>query len=147
MVERRLTCLAAIVLIWGGAILKNLISLQIVHHREYAAKAHSIQEVAVEFRAPRGTIFDRDGHPLAMSLASRTVFINPMKVDIGVASDLLGYLLHIDRGPPYLKKKQAADARRGYLIVKRQLTAEEYDNLLNLKSRLDWISLSNQRSE
>src|ERR1035438_4175328 len=48
MVERRLTCLAVIVLLWGAAILKNLISLQIVHHREYAVKARSIQEVAVE---------------------------------------------------------------------------------------------------
>jgi len=61
----------------------------IVHHREYAVKARSIQEVAVEIPAPRGSIFDRDGRPLAMSLASRSVFINPMKVDIGVASDLL----------------------------------------------------------
>src|ERR1035437_9477687 len=144
MVERRLTCLAVIILLWGAAILKNLISLQVVHHREYAARARSIQEVMGEVPAPRGTIFDRDGRPLAMSLASRSVFINPMKVDIGVASDLLGYLLHLDRADIYLKIKQAADAHRGYLIVKRQLTAEEYENLLNLKSRIDWVSLSNE---
>src|SRR5450759_3335089 len=96
MVERRLTCLAVIILLWGAAILKNLISLQVVHHREYAIRARSIQEVEVEIPAPRGTIFDRDGRPLAMSLASRSVFINPMKVDVGVASDLLGLsLIHI----------------------------------------------------
>src|SRR3954471_4181852 len=133
MVERRLTVLAAIVLIWGGVILKNLISLQILHHKEYASKARSIQEVVQEIPAPRGTIYDRDGRPLAMSLASRSVYINPMKVDVGVASDLLGYLLHLDRSELYLKIKQAADAHRGYLIIKRQLTPEEYDNLLNLK--------------
>jgi cell division protein FtsI (penicillin-binding protein 3) len=144
MLDRRLTCLAVVVLLWGGAILKNLISLQIIHHREYEVKARSIQEVVVEVPAPRGTIFDRDGRPLAMSLASRSAFINPMKVDVGVASDLLGYLLHLDRAELYLKIKQAADAHRGYLIIKRQLTPEEYDNLLNLKSRLDWVSLSNE---
>src|ERR1035437_5131575 len=144
MVERRLTCLVVIILLCGAAILKNLISLQVVHHREYAVKARSIQEVDVEIPAPRGTIFDRDGRPMAMSLASRTVFINPMKVDIGVASDLLGYLLHLDRADLYLKIKQAADAHRGYLIVRRQLTAEEYENLLNLKSRIYWVSLSNE---
>jgi cell division protein FtsI (penicillin-binding protein 3) len=144
MVERRLTILAAIVLVWGAAILKNLISLQIVHHREYAAVARSIQEVVVEIPAPRGTIYDRDGRPLAMSLDSRSVFINPMKVDVGVAADLLGYLLHLDRGELYLKIKQAADADRGYLIVKRQITPEEYDNLLNLKTRIDWVSLSHE---
>ena len=144
MVERRLTFLAAIVLLWGAAILKNLISLQVVHHREYAVRARSIQEVVEDIPAPRGTIFDRDGRPLAMSLASRTVFINPMKVDVGVASDLLGYLLHLDRSELYLKIKQAADAHRGYLMIKRQLSPEEYDNLLNLKSRIDWVSLSHE---
>jgi cell division protein FtsI (penicillin-binding protein 3) len=144
MVERRLTCLAVIVLLWGGAILKNLISLQVLHHREYAVKARSIQEVVVEIPAPRGTIYDRDGRPLAMSLASRSVFINPMKVNPGVASDLLGYLLHMDRAELFLKIKQAADAHRGYLIVKRQLTPDEYDNLLNLKSSIDWVSLSHE---
>jgi len=144
MVERRLTCLAVIILLWGAAILKNLISLQVVHHREYAIRARSIQEVEVEIPAPRGTIFDRDGRPLAMSLASRSVFINPMKVDVGVASDLLGYLLHMDRGELFLKIKQAADAHRGYLTIKRKLTPEEYDNLLNLKSRVEWVSLSHE---
>jgi cell division protein FtsI (penicillin-binding protein 3) len=100
--------------------------------------------VVEEIPAPRGTIFDRDGRPLAMSLASRSAFINPMKVDVGVASDLLGYLLHLDRGELYLKIKQAADAHRGYLIIKRQLSPEEYDNLLHLKSRIDWVSLSHE---
>src|SRR5664279_855761 len=144
MVERRLTVLAAIVLLWGAAIFKSLISLQILHHREYASKARSIQEVVVDIPAARGTIFDRDGRPLAMSLASRTVYINPMKVDIGIASDLLGYLLHLDRADLFLKIKQAADAHRGYLVVKRQLTPEEYDKLLHLKPSLEWISLTNE---
>ena len=38
-----------------------------------------------------------------------------MKVDVGVASDLLGYLLHLDRAELYLKIKQAADEHRGFL--------------------------------
>ena len=44
MVERRLTCLAVIVLLWGAAILYNLISLQVVHHREYAGKARAARK-------------------------------------------------------------------------------------------------------
>jgi len=144
MVERRLTCLAVFVLLWGAAILKNLISLEIVHHKEYALRARSLQEMVVDIPAPRGTIFDRDGRPLAMSLASRSVFLNPMKVNVAIASDLLGYLLHLDRADLYQKIQQAAAAHRGYLVVKRKLTPEEYDNLLSLKSRLDWVGLSNE---
>ena len=47
MVERRLAWLAGIVLVWGAAIFFNLISLQIVHHREYAKLATERQVVAV----------------------------------------------------------------------------------------------------
>ena len=142
MVERRLTCLAVIVLLWGAAILKNLVSLQIVHHREYAGKARAIQEVVVDIPAPRGTIFDRDGQPLAMSLASQTVTINPLKVDVGVAADLLGILLHLDRTELFGKIQEARDAGRGYLIVKRKLTPEEYESVLNLG--LEWIRVSHE---
>src|SRR5260370_42265121 len=142
MVERRLTCLAVIVLLWGAAILKNLVSLQVVHHREYAGKARAIQEVVVDIPAPRGTIFDRDGQPLAMSLASQTVTINPLKVDVGVAADLLGILLHLDRADLYSKIQEARDAGRGYLIVKRKLTPEEYESVLNLG--VEWIRVSHE---
>ena len=142
MVERRLTCLAVIVLLWGAAILKNLISLQVFHHREYAGKARAIQEVVVDIPAPRGTIFDRDGQPLAMSLASQSVTINPQKVDVGVAADLLGILLHLDRTDLYNKIQEARDAGRGYLIVKRKVTPEEYESLLNL--RLEWIRVTHE---
>jgi cell division protein FtsI (penicillin-binding protein 3) len=142
MVERRLTCLAVIVLLWGAAILKNLISLQIFHHREYAGKARAIQEVVVDIPARRGTIFDRDGQPLAMSLASQSVTINPQKVDVGVAADLLGILLHVDRNDLYTKMREARDSGRGYLIVKRKITPEEYESLLNL--RLEWIHVTNE---
>jgi cell division protein FtsI (penicillin-binding protein 3) len=142
MVERRLTCLAVIVLLWGAAIFKNLISLQVVHHREYAGRARAIQEVVVDIPAPRGTIFDRDGQTLAMSLASQTVTINPQKVDVGVASDLLGILLHLDRTELYNKIQEARDAGRGYLMVKRKLTPEEYESVLNL--RLEWIRVSHE---
>ena len=35
MVERRLTWLASIVLLWGAVIFYKLISLQVLHHQEY----------------------------------------------------------------------------------------------------------------
>ena len=69
MVERRLTWLALIIALWGAGILGKLVSLQAIHHREYAGRARSIQQVVVEIPAPRGTIFDRNGQPLAMSLS------------------------------------------------------------------------------
>ena len=142
MVERRILCLAVLFLLWGGWILRNLISLQVVNHQIYVGKAHRIQEMNEVLPAARGTIFDRDGRPLAMSLASQSVSVDPSKVNAGVTADLLGYLLHLDRAELYLKIQQAAAAHRHDLWIKRDITASEYDNILNLKSRhVEWVNV------
>ena len=142
MVERRLAWLAGIVLIWGAAILFNLISLQIVHHQEYAKLATERQVVAVEIPAPRGTIFDRNGQPLAMSVPTESVSIDPLRApDLGVASELLALVLHMDRAALYGKMKWAHDNHHGFLWVKRKISYEEGENLRNLRARagLSWI--------
>ena len=143
MVERRLTWLALIVGVWGVAILGNLISLQVIHHREYAGRARAIQEVVVQIPAPRGTIFDRNGQPLAMSVSTRSVHVNPQKVpDIGFAAELLALVLHIDRTELEARMRAGHDNGRGFLWVKRKITAEEYESLR--KMGLDWIGLANE---
>jgi cell division protein FtsI (penicillin-binding protein 3) len=143
MVERRLAWLAGIVLAWGAAILFNLISLQIVHHREYAKLATERQMVAVEIPAPRGTIFDRNGQPLAMSVPTESVSIDPLRApDLGIASELLALVLHIDRTALYGKMKWAHDNHHGFLWVKRKIDYEEGQNLRNL--RLEWIHIQDE---
>src|SRR5215471_14277441 len=143
MVERRLTWLALIVGIWGLAIFGNLISLQIVHHREYAGRARAIQEIVVQIPAPRGTIFDRNGQPLAMSVATQSVHVNPQKVpDIGVASELLALVLHLDRAELEARMHKAFESSRGFLWIKRKITPEESESLR--KMGLDWIGLANE---
>jgi cell division protein FtsI (penicillin-binding protein 3) len=142
MVERRILCLAGLFLLWGGWILQNLVSLQVIHHRKWAGRAQTNQQTHEVFPAPRGTIFDRDGRPLAMSIASHSVSVDPSKVNAGITADLLGYLLHLDRADLYQKITQAAAAGRRNLIVKRNVTAHEYENILNLKSRnVEWVNL------
>ena len=143
MVERRLAWLAGIVLIWGGAIFFNIISLQVVHHREYSKLAAERQVVAVEIPAPRGTIFDRTGQPLAMSLPTESVSIDPLRApDLGVASELLALVLHLDRTALYGKMKWARDNHHGFLWVKRQIGNQEAQNLRNL--RLEWIHIQDE---
>src|SRR5271157_5846659 len=143
MVDRRLAWLAGIVLIWGGAILFNIISLQIVHHQKYSALATERQVVAVEIPAPRGTIFDRNGQPLAMSVPTESVSIDPLRApDLGVASELLALVLHMDRTALYSKMKWAHDNHHGFLWVKRKISYEEGQNLRNL--RLEWIHIQDE---
>jgi cell division protein FtsI (penicillin-binding protein 3) len=143
MIERRLTILAAILVLWGGAIFAKLLSLQVLHHREYVQLAHNREELDVAISAPRGTIFDRHGQPLAMSVPTESVYVNPLKVpDLEVASDILSLALHMDRQELYGKMKWAYDTERGFLWVKRKITFDEGQSLRNL--RLDWIQIQSE---
>ncbi|HWC96244.1 MAG TPA: penicillin-binding protein [Candidatus Sulfopaludibacter sp.] len=140
MVERRLTWLAVLVLAWGGAIFYKLISLQVLHHQEYVKQARLHQEVVREIPAPRGTIFDRNGQPLAMSIPTEAVYVNPLKIpDIGVAADLLSQFLHMDREELYGRLKSSVEKSRGYLVIKKKITFDEGQHLRNLA--IDWIKI------
>ena len=126
MVERRLIVLVVALAVWSAAIVRKLASLQLAHHQEYARKARQHQEVPRVLPAPRGSIYDRNGEPLAMSLPTQSVTVNPMKLpDLGVAADLLEQVLHMQGSGLYGKLKQAYENGRGYLVVKRQITPEE----------------------
>src|ERR1035437_1198262 len=143
MVDRRLAWLAGIVLIWGAAIFFNIISLQVVHHLEYSKLATERQVVAVDIPAPRGTIFDRTGQPLAMSVPTESVSIDPLRApDLAVASELLALVLHLDRTALYGKMKWAHDNHHGFLWVKRKISYEEGQSLRNL--RLEWIHIQDE---
>src|SRR5689334_12768218 len=143
MVERRLTWLALIIIGWGLGIFGKLISIQVVHHGDYARRARSIQEVVVNIPAPRGTIFDRNGRPLAMSLSLDSVTVNPQKIqDIPFASELLALVLHLDRKELQTKIQAGYESGRGYLRIKRGLTPDETESIR--KIALDGISLEHE---
>jgi cell division protein FtsI (penicillin-binding protein 3) len=143
MVERRLTWLAGIVLVWGAAIFLKLISLQILHHYEYSRMARTHQELVRKVPAPRGTIFDRNGQPLAMSVPAETVYVNPLKLpSLPIAAGFLATALNMDQAELYGRLKQAYDSHRGYLVVKRNITFDEGQRLRRLS--YDGIEIDGQ---
>ena len=56
MIQRRLTILAILFLLWGAAIFLKLFSLQVIHHAEYVKRARARPELELEVPGPRGTI-------------------------------------------------------------------------------------------
>ncbi|MDP8980282.1 MAG: transpeptidase family protein [Acidobacteriota bacterium] len=140
--EKRVIWVARIALIWAILILGRLFQLQILRHDDFLRQALQQQEKLVEIQAPRGTILDRAGQKLALSLPVDSVCINPLRVkDLGVASDILGRILNVDRPALLDKMKAAAAARRGFLWVKRRITPEESARLRDLQPKPDWIEL------
>src|SRR5215813_13929572 len=54
--------------LWGAAIFGKLLYLQVLKHEHYAKLAREQQLKMVEVPGPRGSIYDRNGQPLAMSV-------------------------------------------------------------------------------
>lgn len=60
----------------GLAILARLFQLQVFEHREWAAMAHAIQEDLIQIPARRGTIYDRNGVPLAYDVPAYSIAVD-----------------------------------------------------------------------
>jgi cell division protein FtsI (penicillin-binding protein 3) len=135
---RRLRWLLRLLLLWAGAVFCKLIWLQVVHHDELVKLAEQQQQKTVEIEAPRGTIFDRTGQPLAKTLPAESICINPLKIpDAGVAADLLSRVLDLKRTALYNRIAAAKSHNSGFLWVKRKVSAEEANRVRSLQ--LDWV--------
>jgi cell division protein FtsI (penicillin-binding protein 3) len=138
LTTKRLRILARSSLIWGVLILCRLVQLQIVRHEELRKSALQQQDREIEIQAPRGVIFDRNGHRLAMSLPVDSVCINPLKVpDMMVAADLLSRELQVSHDELVGKMATAIDRGRGFMWVKRKLSPEESERIRHFN--LDWL--------
>jgi cell division protein FtsI (penicillin-binding protein 3) len=142
---KRLRIFARICFVWGLIIIGRLLQLQVISHEEYSRLAQQQQERNVELRAPRGTILDRNGSPLAMSVPVDSVCINPLRVpDLKIAADLLSRVLDIDGEELLGRMALAVENKRGFLWVKRRATHEEADRLRSYK--LDWVEFRQESS-
>ena len=139
----RLTWLAIGALLWAGLIFAKLVSLQVIHHKEYARLARQQQELRVAIPAPRGPIFDRTGQPLAMSIPVESVFVNPLRIpDMGVASEILARILRLNAGELRNRMRWAYAHQRGFLWVKRKIPNAQAEQLRSL--HLEWIDFETE---
>lgn len=140
---QRLAWLALGVVLWGLAIFAKLISLQVIHHKVYLAREHRQQEQQIELPAPRGTIEDRNGEKLAMSIPVDSVFVDPLRLpDVRTASELLSQFLSLPYDELYKRLDAARSQNRGFLWVKRKITRAESERLHAL--HLDWIQFQQE---
>jgi cell division protein FtsI (penicillin-binding protein 3) len=79
-------------------VVVRLTQLQVVSPDEYAARGMAQRLRTVSLPAERGSIFDRNGHELAMSVRQHTVWADPRLVaDVDAAAAALAPVLGLDR--------------------------------------------------
>ena len=94
----RLLIVACLTLVWMTAVLGRLGYLQLFLHTGYMARAHRQQQRVIEITPKRGAIYDRNMHPLAMSIPVDSAFAVPSELgDEQLAARLLSGVLGIPR--------------------------------------------------
>jgi len=94
----RLLIVACVALVWMTAVFGRLGYLQLFLHSEYMARAHRQQQRVIEITPKRGAIYDRNMHPLAMSIPVDSAFAVPSELgDEQLAARLLSGVLGIPR--------------------------------------------------
>lgn len=96
--SRRLVAVTVVVVLFFAAAIVKMGMLQTTERGRYLAWAVGERERSTELAADRGTIFDRNGRDLAMSVPSRTIVVDPTLVEdkVGTAAKLARAL---DRPP------------------------------------------------
>lgn len=131
---KRLRNLARFALLWALIIFGRLIYIQLLTHDEYVRIAASQQQRVIDIPAPRGIIFDREGHPLAMSLPVKSVHVNPLLLrNVPVVVELLSRILNLDAKQLQRNIDSAIASNSGFLWVKRRITLEEAERVKSLK--------------
>jgi cell division protein FtsI (penicillin-binding protein 3) len=125
----RHTALLLAFLVLFGVIAVRLVWIQGVRSKDYAAAAESQRMKNIELSPRRGTIYDREGEPLAVSIESKTIFVSPRQIDdkVGTARQLARVLGGSARD---YYSKIATDSGFAYLARKVDLAqARELEDL------------------
>lgn len=103
------------------AVAARLVYLQIIEAPAYAAKAADQRTRDITLAPQRGSVYDREGEPLAVSMEARTIYATPYAIEdpVGAAKAIAGVLggdaatyearLRKDTGFVYIARKVDVD--------------------------------------
>jgi cell division protein FtsI (penicillin-binding protein 3) len=131
-VHVRLLLIAGVALLWMLCVFGRVAYLQLFLHSDYLAKASRQQRRTLEVTPKRGAIYDRNMHPMAMSVPVRSVFAVPSEIkDVELATRLLAGAL----GIPQATIREKLESTSSFVWVQRKVTPEKEEAIrsLNLK--------------
>jgi len=127
----RTRLLGLILTLWALAVVGRLVQIQIAQGSRYRAKAQRQQERRIEIAGQRGSILDRDGRELAVSVEAASIYAIPDDVkDARAAAHALAALLP-DASESEIRTRLSSE--KGFVWVDRQLDPEVAQRVLALK--------------
>jgi cell division protein FtsI (penicillin-binding protein 3) len=142
MAGRRLLIFAGVALFWMTAVFLRLTYLQLFRHSEYLARAQRQQQRTVEITPKRGTIYDRNMRPLAMSISVDSAFAVPSEiVDENLAARLLSGVVNL----PQDVLEARFESSKSFVWISRKLPPEKAEAVTALNLKGVYLQKENQR--
>jgi cell division protein FtsI (penicillin-binding protein 3) len=139
---KHLLIVAGLVMLWMTAVFGRLAYLQLFRHTEYMARAQRQQQRVIEITPKRGSIFDRNMHPLAMSIPVDSAFAVPAELaDEQLAARLLSGVLGIPRDA----LETRLESSRSFVWIARKLPPDKAEAVAALNLKGVYFQKENQR--
>jgi cell division protein FtsI (penicillin-binding protein 3) len=129
MRRMRILGVLAIFLFWGFLIVGRLVWLQVIRHSEWAERAARQQERTFTVAPRRGILYDRDLHPLAMTVIADSIYAVPSEIGDNRAADaaILSRIVHTDPEDRFTSDQQILrrlmDSRNFAWVARKQSPA------------------------
>jgi len=139
---KRLLIVAGVALLWATAVFGRLAYLQLLRHGDYLARALRQQQRTIEITPQRGIIYDRNMHPLAMSVPVKSAFAVPAEIaDESLAAHLLSGIVNV----PQDMLEARFQSSRSFAWVSRKLPPEKVEAVAALNLKGIYFQEENQR--
>ena len=123
--------------VWMGAVFARVTYLQLFRYSEYFSKAQRQQMRIRETRPKRGSIYDRNGHELAVSLPMDYCFADRSEIsDSSMVASLLARI--VNESPDDIEAK--LDDPHPFPVIARKLTPEIAARIESLNLRGVYVS-------
>lgn len=111
----------------------QIVNVQVLNGSAYRADGAAQRESYVTVAADRGTIFDRDGNEMSITVPAMSIYANPRAVGDPVATaHLLSQMLGIDAGGEAELVDKLGDRSRTFVYVQRFVDDDVADAILSL---------------
>src|SRR5271167_1201951 len=129
---KRLYLLAAVLFLWVAAVLARLVDLQVIKYQSFLNLASRQRGLVIDVDPRRGTIYDRNGAELAMSIDVDSVFAVPSEIpDQESTAQVLADVLNLNAQDLLAHLR----SQKNFAWVKRKVDAETSDRVRELNLR------------
>ena len=121
----RFMFIVAVFAVWMLGISARLVHLQVTQHDWLREKAVDQRQDVKKSKLLRGTIYDRDNRPLAMSIRVKSLYADPTEIkDIDATAKILAKSLKLDAAQLAKQLNEAKAGKKRFVPILKKLDEE-----------------------